>query len=63
MTEIELKELAKRLDGMSFNEAKELGIEIAKLITEKGLTFRQAEGVLDYTKDLLKDVRMQKVQR
>lgn len=63
MTEVESKELAKRLDGMSFNEAKELGIEITKLLAEKGLSFRQAEGVLDYAKDLLKDVRMQKFQR
>ena len=62
MTKAEMKDLAKKLDGMSTNEARKIGVEIAKQLAERGLTFRQAEGVLDYTKDLLKDVRMQKVQ-
>ena len=63
MTKAESNELAKKLNGMNFSEAKKIGIEIAKLLAEKGLSFRQAEGVLDYAKDLIKDVRMQKVQR
>lgn len=62
MTEAETKEITKRLNGMNFSEAKKIGIEIVKLLAEKGLSFRQAEGVLDYTKDLMKDVRMQKIQ-
>lgn len=63
MTKAESNELAEKLKGMNFSEAKKIGIEIAKLLAEKGLSFRQAEGVLDYAKDLIKDVRMQKVQR
>lgn len=46
------------LNGMGRDVISELPREIAGLCIKKGLTYRQAEALLELTKDLLKDAVM-----
>jgi hypothetical protein len=48
----------KILQGINDDTRREITASICKLLIENGLSFRQAEALLDYAKDRLKDARM-----
>ncbi len=52
------KEIEKVLERVDQKLLRTIPDELAKCLTGKGLTFRQAEAMLDYTKDLLKNVKI-----
>ena len=62
MTEQNFQPIEERLKGIPCSVAKDAAVEIAKGLASKGLSVRQAEAVLDYAKDLLKDIRLEKPQ-
>lgn len=60
MTEAEKHSIEVGIKGIPFDTAKNAAVEIAKGLAAKGLSVRQAEAVLDYAKDLLKDIKLEK---
>lgn len=59
MTEKESKEeLGRKLKNVNSEALRTVPHAICKLLTGKGLSLRQAEALLDYAKDLLKDAKI-----
>lgn len=59
MTETEMKkELCRKLKDVNSEVLRTVPYDICKLLTGKGLSLRQAEALLDYAKDLLKDAKI-----
>lgn len=52
------KSLHSLLEGIPDDRARDLSNQICKLLVNTGLSFRQAESLLEYTKDRLKDAKI-----